>query len=99
MRFSLHRNGRYEIFVPTFQSPLGILGSYAKMELTDETKIEITAMLYWSLPRIRSLGLEVSPDPLHANHASVIDRVADTGEFEYLKNQLTAKNFIIKSIL
>ncbi|QWE06396.1 hypothetical protein [Polynucleobacter sp. JS-JIR-5-A7] len=78
--FRVEIDGKYEISPPFHISPMGVPGSYPKIELTEETTYRINKLINDFFPNLKPLGLDKSTGLMIDRNTSMNDRVVDVGE-------------------
>ena len=98
-RFGIEIDGKYEISPPFHISPMGVPASFPKIQLTEETTAEITRLINEFFPKIRPLGVNQESGLLITRDTPMIDRVVDAQSMDLAINEITFKEFKMKSEL
>lgn len=94
-RFSVGSNGKPEVFLPMFHSPLGAPASYAAVELTSETSKAILAGLHRAIPHVEAYGLDRRTGRMVGNGTPISERIIDGVAFEQMKGHIEAGGFTV----
>jgi hypothetical protein len=78
--FRVEIDGKYEISPPFHISPMGVPGSFPKIELTEETTYRINKLINDFFPNLKPLGIDKSSGVMIDRNTSKNDRVVDVGE-------------------
>ena len=90
--FGVQIDGRYEISPPFHISPLGVPGSFPKIELTDETNERIEKLINDFFPRLKPLGIDMES-------GLMIDRVIDIQDLTWVINEISTEGFKLSSVI
>jgi len=97
--FGVQIDGRYAISPPFHISPLGVPGSFPKIELTDETNERIEKLINNFFPKLKPLGIDKESGLVIDRNNPMIDRVFDVQEVTWVINEISSRYFNLKSEL
>lgn len=92
-QFGVETDGKYEIYPPLYISPIGVPGSYPKIELTEETTDRINKLINQNFPRVKPLGLDQSSGVMIDRDTPIKDRVFDVEDVMWKMNSIADKRF------
>lgn len=92
-KFSVEIDGRYQISPPFYISPLGVPGSYPKIDLTEETTDTVTSMINEFFPKIKPLGLDSQTGVMIDRNTPIKDRVVDVEDVFWKMNKVLSDDF------
>ncbi|QWD15653.1 hypothetical protein G6702_06770 [Polynucleobacter paneuropaeus] len=96
--FRVEIDGKYEISPPFHISPMGVPGSYPKIELTEETTYRINKLINDFFPNLKPLGLDKSTGLMIDRNTSMNDRVVDVEEVISKMKEVWVGGFQLSSI-
>jgi hypothetical protein len=91
--FQVEIDGKYEISPPLYISPLGVPGSYPKIELTEDTTDSVTSLINDFFPKMKPLGLNSKTVTMIDRNTPIKDRVVDLDEVIWKMNKLLTDGF------
>lgn len=97
--FGVQIDGRYEISPPFHISPLGVPGSFPKIELTDETNERIEKLINDFFPRLKPLGIDMESGLMIDRNNPMIDRVIDIQDLTWVINEISTEGFKLSSVI
>jgi hypothetical protein len=98
-QFGVEIDGKYEIYPPIYISPMGVPGSYPKIELTEETTDRINKLINQNFPRVKPLGLDQSSSVMIDRDTPMKDRVFDVEDVMWKMNLILDRKFELKDTL
>ena len=96
-KFSIEIDGKYQISPPFYVSPMGIPGSYPKIDLTEETNERIEKLINDFFPKLKPLGIDKESGLIIDRNNPMIDRVIDVQDVTWVINEISTKGFNLKS--
>ncbi len=96
-RFSVDISGIYQIHPPMHISPLGVPGSYASIELTEETVSRIEKLINDFFPKIKPLGIDETSGELIDTKTDIKKRIISSNELNLVLNTLSDMNFQLRT--
>lgn len=98
--FGLGSNGKPELYIPMFHSPLGAPASYARVELGDETVLAIKNLLASVLPEMKSLGFNRNTgEMIFRTTHSDSDRIVNQAAYEECMGHISRHEFSASSLV
>ena len=91
--FQVENDGKYEISPPLYISPLGVPGSYPKIELTEDTTDSVTSIINEFFPKMKPLGLDSQTDTMIDRDTSIKDRIMDVKDVDLKMNKVCTNGF------
>jgi len=92
-KFSIEIDGKYQISPPFYVSPMGIPGSYPKIDLTEETTDTVTSMINNFFPKMKPLGLDSESGLMIDRNTPIKDRVVDIEDVIWKMNKVLTDRF------
>lgn len=96
--FRVEIDGKYEITPPFHISPMGVPGSYPKIDLTEDTNERIEKLLNQFFPKIKPLGLDKSSGVMIDRDTSIKDRVIDTDDVIWKIKEISEDGFQLSCV-
>ena len=96
--FGVEIDGKYEISTPLHVSPLGVPGSYPKIELTEETTYRINKLINDFFPQLKPLGLDKSSGVMIDRNTSIEGRVVDVEDVIWKMKAISEEGFQLNSV-